>query len=75
MRQDQLRNAYDQFFNKSEEGKHFILAVNEIINQAHESAEHDATFARDYTQHAKGARQVLIHIQSVLTLAKKDKPM
>lgn len=73
MNQDQLKSAYDQFFYKSNEGKHFIQAINELINQAHEHAERDAERARDFTQQARGAREVLTHIQSVTTLMKKGK--
>jgi len=73
MKQEQLMSAYDQFFNKSEEGKHFMLAVDEIIDSAHRLAENDPVFARDNVQRAKGAREVLKHIQSVTTLIKKGK--
>lgn len=73
MKQDQLKSAYTEFFYKSEAGKYFITSINDLITKAHEHAEDNAELARDYTQEARGARQVLNHIQSVTTEIKKGK--
>jgi hypothetical protein len=65
-----LANAYAQFF-KTEAGKYFLNAIEEIIETQHQTAEKDPTLARDYTQRAKGARLPLEHIQSVIGGTKK----
>jgi hypothetical protein len=61
-----LANAYVQFFTKTEAGKYFLDAIEEIIDSEHQQAEADPTLARDHTQRAKGARLPLEHIQSVI---------
>ncbi len=48
-----------------------VKIVTEIISSNHLKAEADPALARDYVQRAKGAREVLDHIQSVL--GAKDK--
>jgi hypothetical protein len=65
-----LANAYAQFF-KTEAGKYFLNAIEEIIQTQHRAAEADPTLARDHTQRAKGARLSLEHIQSVIGGVKK----
>jgi hypothetical protein len=66
-----LKNAYAQFFTKTEAGKYFLNAIEEIIDTQHQEAEAEPTLARDYTQRAKGARLSLEHIQSVVGGIKK----
>lgn len=66
-----LDKAYSEFFEKSEAGKYFITQITELIDNYHEKAEADATFARDYTQTAKGVREVKNHIRNVLNTVKK----
>jgi hypothetical protein len=66
-----LDDAYINFFLKTEEGKYFTTALDEIIDNQHIQAEKDGETARDYTQRAKGARLVQEHIQSVVGGIKK----
>lgn len=65
MKLEQLRPAYQNFFLKSEEGKAFMAELSRLIDDSHQKAEKDATNSRDYTQHARGVRKVIEHIQSV----------
>lgn len=71
MRQDELIYPYDQFFNKSEEGKYFVDYVKSFIDGQHDKAENDPDHARDYAQSARGAREILNHISSVTTITKR----
>lgn len=66
----EIKNQYTNFF-KAKGGEHLIKIVTEIISSNHLKAEADPALARDYVQRAKGAREVLDHIQSVL--GAKDK--
>jgi len=74
MNPELLRSAYQNFFVKSDTGKYFIAELERQISAAHEDAERLPEFARDYSQRAKGTRNVLDHIQSVSTEVKKGKP-
>jgi hypothetical protein len=65
MNPESLRPAYQNFFTKSEEGKAFMAELGRLIDVSHEKAEKDANGSRDYTQQARGIRQVIEHIQSV----------
>jgi len=73
MKQDQLNTAYDKFFNKSDEGKYFINYVKSIIDKSHKLSEDNPELAMAYSQKAKGARDIIQHIQSVTTVIKKGK--
>ena len=68
-----LKVAYQNFFLKTDEGKAFMSELDRLISSSHAKAENDADGARDYTQQAKGVRQVIEHIQSVTTELKKGK--
>lgn len=67
----ELTKAYRTFFKESEAGRQFEKTLLRLIDSAHESAENDPDHARDYTQHAKGIRQVIDHIASVSVEPKK----
>lgn len=68
-----LNEAYTKFFLKSPEGQEFVKTVEGIIARAHELAEKNPDSARDASQRAVGAREVLNHIISTTTKAKKGK--
>lgn len=70
-----LQIEYQNFFLKSEAGKEFVNELGRLISTSHEKAEKDAEAARDFTQQAKGVRQVLEHIQSVTTIVKKGRTL
>lgn len=65
------KSHYREFFMKSEEGKAFMAELDRLISDAHQKAESNADKSRDYTQQAKGVRQVIEHIQSVTADIKK----
>lgn len=73
MNQDQLKPAYDQFFFKTDAGRHFLKSVTDMIDVYHKQAEQLPEFSRDLVQAAKGCRAVLNHITSVTTTIKKGK--
>jgi hypothetical protein len=73
MRQEQLKPAYEQFFFKSDAGRHFLKSVTDQIETYHKQAEQVPEFSRDLVQTAKGCREVLNHITSVTTTIKKGK--
>lgn len=73
MTADELRNAYQQFFMKSDAGKHFVDEMNRIIARHHEEAEASPELSRDYVQRARGARDVSSHITSVIAERSKSK--
>lgn len=68
----QLKQAYQSFFEKSEAGKYFMSELNRLLSDNHEAAEKNPETARDFMQRAKGNRQVLEHILSVGIEIKKD---
>ena len=70
-----LKVPYQNFFLKTDEGKAFLAELDRLIDSSHEKAENNAEAARDYTQQAKGVRQVIEHIQAVTTELKKGKPI
>lgn len=72
MKPDALRVAFKTFFKESDPGQHFIKKVLSEIDSQHQKAEKDPELARDYTQRAKGMREVLELIQS--TMAERGKP-
>lgn len=63
---ENLSQAYANFFVKTDHGKYFIEQVRELIDSQHQKAEKEITFSRDYVQRAKGTRDVVDHINSVL---------
>lgn len=73
MNADHLAKAYEQFFVKTEAGGHFTAFVNDLLDHNHAEAEKQPELARDYVQRAKGVREVVDHIQSVMTEVKKGR--
>lgn len=69
-----LKNAYEQFFVKSEGGQRFVANLNSFINQHHLGAEDNPELAIAHTQRAAGMREILSHIQMVITPKKEAKP-
>ena len=69
-----IRTPYQNFFLKTEEGKYFLSEINRLIEANHEFAEREPELARDFSQRAKGNREVLEHIQSAVAEL-KGKPM
>lgn len=67
---NEVKKQYNAFF-RAKGGEHLISIITEIISSNHLKAEQDPALARDFVQRAKGAREVLDHIQSVL--GAKDK--
>lgn len=66
-----ISDAYTQFFMKSEEGRHFVDQLEKLITENHEKSENTPDSARDYSQRAKGVREVLSHIRVSTTKPKK----
>jgi len=60
------RNAYQQFFLKNEAGREFMSRVAGLIASNHDKAEKEPDLARDYVQRAKGNREIIEHIQSLV---------
>lgn len=60
-----IKLEYKAFF-KNNGGQHLLNIITEIISSNHLNAEKEPTLSRDYVQRAKGAREVLDHIKSVL---------
>lgn len=67
----ELKSAYEAFFIKHEAGQHFMDSVLEIVASNHTKAEDDPELARDYVQRAKGVKEVIAHINSVMAGGKK----
>lgn len=66
----EIKKAYNTFF-RSKGGQHLTSIITEIITSNHLKAEQSPELARDYVQRAKGAREVLDHINSVLSTKEK----
>lgn len=62
---DDLGKAYQSFFLKHEAGKYFVSILTELIESQHTKAEDNPVLSRDYTQRAKGIREIINHIDSV----------
>lgn len=73
MNHEHLAKAYQQFFDKSEAGKHFMSVLEGMIADAHREAEDKPDYSRDHVQRAKGARQIFDHIVSVGVEIKKGR--
>lgn len=63
--------VYKDFFENTEEGVQLMNSLHKLIDNNHKSAENDGETARDYTQRAKGIREVINHINSLKTGAHK----
>lgn len=66
-------DRYRSFFLDSQEGTDFIKALNERIDNEHQSAEKNPELARDHTQRAKGIRVALEQINIVTSKARKGR--
>lgn len=66
-----LKLEYNAFF-KAKGGQHLLDVIGQVIASNHIKAEQDPKLSRDYVQRAKGAREVLDHIQSVLGAKEKN---
>lgn len=64
---DKLKNGYRQFFLKTEEGQYLFNFIQERIEESHRLAENDPELSRDYSQRAKASREIIEHINSVMT--------
>jgi hypothetical protein len=60
-----LRDAYRNYFLKSEPGRYFMEQLDKQLDDNHRAAENDPELARDYVQRAKGIREIQVHIESV----------
>lgn len=69
---EQLRSAYREFFVKSEAGKDFMIKLQSFIDNNHSKAEYTPESARDYTQRAKGIREIKDVIYSIVTIKKDE---
>lgn len=67
-----LGRAYQNFFKNIAAGQYLLHQVGEIIVTNHEKAEREPSLARDYVQRAKGAREVLDHINSALAMGVEE---
>lgn len=66
-----MNKQYREFFKESEYGVKFVERLNEQISAQHMKAEDDPDHSRDYTQRAKGVREVLDLINSLCAGSKK----
>lgn len=73
MNAEQLAKAYEQFFVKTEAGGHFMAELKRLLEDNHFRAEKEPELARDHVQRAKGVRDVVDHIQTVMTPVKKGR--
>jgi hypothetical protein len=68
---DNIKRQYNSFF-RAKGGEHFMKIMTEIIASNHIKAEENPENARDYVQRAKGVREVVDHVQSVLGSKEKN---
>lgn len=61
------RRRYQGFFLSDEAGQEFMTQLQAIIADNHTKAENEPALAREYSQRAKGVREVISHIQSLTT--------
>ncbi len=61
----ELGAGYRAFF-ESKPGEELLKFIEDVIVSSHEKAEKEPELARDYVQRAKGSREVLEHINSIL---------
>lgn len=64
------KKVYEAFF-KQEAGQDFLKVIEHIVSSNHIKAEQEPELSRDYVQRAKGAREVLDHIYSMLGYKEK----
>ena len=62
---DNIKKQYNSFF-RAKGGEYLIKIITDIIASNHILAEENPELSRDYVQRAKGAREIVDHIQSVL---------
>ncbi len=67
----QYQSEYETFF-KSPAGLQCLTTINALIDSNHHHAENDPDASRDYMQRAKGNREVLTHIMSVMNVSKPN---
>ena len=65
-----MNEAYRAFFQKSEHSREFMVTLEKRILANHDKAESEPENARDYSQRAKGIKEIKHHILSV-TASKK----
>lgn len=73
MQLDDLQIPYNEFFNKSDAGQYYLEVLGNLIVDNHEKAEKTPELARDYVQRARGARDALDHIRTVIAGRKAKK--
>jgi hypothetical protein len=67
----QYQGEYETFF-KSPAGLQCLTTISALIDSNHQQAENQPDNARDFMQRAKGNREVLNHINSVLNSGKTN---
>lgn len=65
----QYSAEYEVFF-KSPAGLQCLTSINALIDSNHQQGEDNPDLARDYMQRAKGNREVLNHITSMINNTK-----
>lgn len=68
---DKTAKNYRNFFKDSPAGQHFMEQLDRLIESSHQKAEDEPESARDHMQRAKGKREVVGLINSLMTEAKK----
>lgn len=61
-----LDKTYEGYFKRQEGGKYFMEQLANLIVDNYTKAENNPTLSRDYVQRAKGVRDVMDHIHSVI---------
>lgn len=67
----QFSKEYKQFF-ESPAGTEFLTTMTNMIDSNHEKAENEPDKSRDYMQRAKGNREVLNVVKSILAERKVE---
>lgn len=66
MKPEELRGAYKAFFIDSPAGMHYVKQINASIAQCHENAEKQPESAAHWSQRAKGMRDTLLYVNSMI---------
>lgn len=66
-----FQSEYETFF-KSPAGQQCLTTIEALIDSNHQQAENVPEMSRDFMQRAKGNREVLNHINSVLNSGKAN---
>lgn len=66
-----LTKQYKEFFVETKAGQDFVKSITDMIESNHEKAENTPENARDYSQRAKGVREVVSLIDTLVTESKK----